>query len=132
MPKITSYGYSTQVNLGFEETVERLVELLKAEGFGVLTSIDVQAKMKEKLNKDMDKYVILGVCNPPLASQALDAEIEIGLLLPCNVIIYCKNGKTFVSTILPSSMMNFVNKKELTEVTEIAETKLKKVIDSLC
>ncbi len=131
MPEQTAYGYSTEVSMGFHEAVKMVTEVLQNEGFGILTTIDIKVKMKEKMGKEMDDYVILGACNPPMASRALDAETEIGLLLPCNVIVYRKNGKTFVSAVMPSSMMGLIGKKELEEVGGEVEVKLKKVIDTL-
>ena len=85
------YGFGKEVNLSFEEAIPRVKEELKKEGFGVLTEIDVKKVLKEKLNVDFKKYQILGACNPPFAYQTLQAEEEIGLLLPCNVIIYENN-----------------------------------------
>lgn len=130
MPQQTVYGYSTQVSLNFDEALKKTTELLQAEGFGVLTTIDIKAKMKEKLGKEMEDYVILGACNPPMAAKALDAEMEIGLLLPCNVIVYRKNGNTFVSAIMPSGMMKMIGKKDLEEVSQTVEGKLRRVIDA--
>src|SRR5512144_725903 len=84
----TAYGIRVTVPMAYEAAVERATEALKAEGFGVLTTIDVRQTLKTKLDRDFRKYVILGACNPPLADRALHAELEIGLLLPCNVIVY--------------------------------------------
>ena len=96
---MSHYGYSKKLEIGFEQAVEEVKKALLEEGFGILMEIDVQQKMKEKLNQEMDKYLILGACNPQLAAKALEAETEIGLLLPCNVIVYVKDGETFVSVI---------------------------------
>lgn len=131
MPTQTSYGYSTQVNLDFDAAVQKTTELLKEQGFGLLSTIDVKAKMKEKLDKDMEDYVILGACNPPNAAKALDAEIEIGLLLPCNVIVYVKDGQTHVSAVMPSAMMGTIGNSSLNEVADFVEEKLKAVINQL-
>lgn len=131
MPNQTPYGYSTAVNLSFDEAVQKTTELLKEEKFGVLTTIDVKAKMKEKLDKDMEDYIILGACNPPNAAKALDAEIEIGLLLPCNVIVYVKDRQTYVAAVMPSAMMKAIQNPSLDEVAEFVEDKLRKVIDQL-
>lgn len=127
----TSYGYSTDLNLGFDDAVQKTTELLKEQGFGILTTIDVKAKMKEKLDKDMDDYLILGACNPKLAVKALDVEKEVGLLLPCNVIVYRSEGKTIVSSQLPTTMMSVTGNKAVGEVAHEAEEILKNVIDQL-
>lgn len=126
-----AYGYGTEVRLSFGEAQAKLIELLAAEGFGVLTTIDVQAKLKEKLGTDMEEYVILGACNPPIVAEALAVEKEIGLLLPCNVIVYRKNGRTFVSAILPAGMMKMIGNPVLDPIAERVEEKLKAVIDRI-
>jgi len=125
------YGYTKEVTLPFVETLEKVKEALSAEGFGILTEIDVQSTMKMKLDVDYESYIILGACNPPFAHKALQAEKEIGLLLPCNVIVYKTNGVVFVSAILPSVAMAMVENDELSSVVEEIEAKLKSVIDSL-
>ena len=86
------YGYKRKVDYSFEESVNRLREELPEEGFGVLTEIDVKATLKKKLDADFDKYIILGACNPPFAYRALQAEKDIGLLLPCNIVVYIDKG----------------------------------------
>ncbi|MDP2691270.1 MAG: DUF302 domain-containing protein [bacterium] len=127
----TSYGYSAEVNLDFDAAVQKVTELLKDEGFSILTTIDVKAKMKEKLNKNMDEYVILGACNPAMAAKALEAEKEIGLLLPCNVIVYIKGNKTIVSAVMPNALMSSIGNKALCAVAKTVEEKLKSVIDRM-
>src|SRR5688572_23344663 len=92
----TAYGLSTRTSLSFDEAVERITSELKEEGFGILTTIDVQATLKEKIDVDREPYVILGACNPKLANQAINVETEIGLLLPCNVIVYTQDGATHI------------------------------------
>ncbi len=131
MTQNTSYGYSTETSLSFVEAVKQTTEFLKEQGFGILATIDVKAKMKEKVDKDMEDYVILGACNPPNAAKALDAEIEIGLLLPCNVIVYVKEGQTYVSAVMPSAMMGAIGNPALNEVADFVEGELKAVIDQL-
>jgi uncharacterized protein (DUF302 family) len=125
------YGYKKRVNIGFEETVNRVREELAREGFGVLTEIDVKETLKKKLAVDYDKYIILGACNPPFAYQALQSEKDIGLLLPCNVIVYETEENTFVSAIVPTVAMSMVENEKLSEVAVQVEQKLKKVIDSI-
>ncbi len=131
MTNENAYSYSTVVKLSFDEALLKTTEALKEKGFGILTKIDVKAKMKEKIDKDMDDYLILGACNPKLASQALDAEQEIGLLMPCNVIVYRKEEKTIVSAQLPSTMMAITGNSRVCKVAEKAEELLKSVIDLL-
>lgn len=125
------YGYKKQASISFENAVEKTRQELKKEGFGVLTEIDVKATLKKKLDVDYDKYIILGACNPPFAHKALQAEKEIGLMLPCNVIVYENNEKVFVSAILPTKAMSMIDNPELKEIAEQIEEKLKKVVDSI-
>lgn len=125
------YGYTRKVDLPFDETVRRTREELAKEGFGVLTEIDVKKTLKAKLDVDYDDYLILGACNPPFAYKALQAEKEVGLLLPCNVIVYRDGEETHVSSILPRAAMSIVDNPGLEEIADEVELKLKKVIDSL-
>ena len=125
------YGYKKNLNLSYEETVKKTKEELKKEGFGVLTEIDVKETLKKKLNVDFNKYVILGACNPPFAHKSLQAELDIGLMLPCNVIVYEKENKVFVSAILPTAAMSMIENENLKETAEQVEEKLKRVIDSI-
>lgn len=125
------YNYKKQTAVSFQETVERTREELKKEGFGVLTEIDVKAILKKKLDVDYDNYLILGACNPPFAYKALQAEKEIGLLLPCNVIIYDDKGKTFVSAIMPTAAMGVVDNPSLRKIAQEVEEKLKKIVDNI-
>lgn len=125
------YGYKKQVNRNYESAVRKTREELSKEGFGILTEIDVKATLKNKLGIDFENYIILGACNPPFAHRALQAEQDIGLLLPCNVIVYEKAGKIFVSAIMPSASMSIIENEQLGEIAGEVEEKLKKVIDSL-
>ncbi len=127
----TSYGYSKKVNVSFEEAIENTKQELKKEGFGVLTEIDIKGTLKKKINVDMDNYTILGACHPPSAYQSIQSEIEIGLMLPCNVIVYQKNNQVFVSAIKPSMAMGMIENNLLEEVATDIESRLKKVIDNL-
>lgn len=126
-----SYGFKKEVNLNFNEAIEKIKEELKKEGFGILTEIDVKKTLKEKLNVEYDDYIILGACNPLFAYEALKVEKEIGLLLPCNVIVYSQNGKTAVSIINPLKAMSIVENPLLKEMVQEVEEKLKKVIDNI-
>ena len=126
-----NYGYTKQIDGEFTEALTKVKEALAAEGFGVLTEIDVQATMKKKLDEDYEAYTILGACNPPFAHQALTAEKEIGLLLPCNVIVYETTGDVFVSAILPTVAMQMVNNDSLKDIATAVEEKLKRVVDSI-
>jgi len=121
------YGFTKELNTPFETVTEQVREALKKEGFGILTEIDVREKMKEKLGVDMNKYIILGACNPPNAYKAILAEENIGLMLPCNVIVYEKGNRTILSIIRPTTVMKMVDNAELREVAETVEGQLKKV-----
>ncbi|UCC16682.1 MAG: DUF302 domain-containing protein [Dehalococcoidales bacterium] len=125
------YGYKRRVNTSYEETITRTKEELQNEGFGILTEIDVKATLKKKLDVDFDNYIVLGACNPPFAYQALQAEKDIGLLLPCNVIVYESDGTTYVSAIAPTVAMNMVENPGLENIAVEVEEKLKRVIDSI-
>jgi uncharacterized protein (DUF302 family) len=127
----TNYGYSKKVDFSFEQAIEKAKEELQKEGFGILTQIDVKATLEKKLNIEFQNYVILGACNPPNAYKSLQAEIEIGLMLPCNVIVYQKDDNVFVSTVLPTVAMGMIDNDSLKDVAVNIECKLKKVIDSL-
>jgi uncharacterized protein (DUF302 family) len=126
-----AYGIGKLVARPFEETVARTRDALKEQGFGVLCEIDVQATLKEKLGVERDRYVILGACNPPLAHRALTAEPEIGLLLPCNVIVYEAEGGTRVSAVEAELMLGVVRNPELSEVAAQVRQKLTSVIESV-
>lgn len=127
-----SYGFGTTLDIPFEEAAERTTAALKAEGFGVLTTIDVQQTLKEKLDVDFERYVILGACNPQLAYRGLQAEHELGLLLPCNVIVHEHNGKAVVSIVDPAQMLGVVGENpELHGVAEEAGRRLRRVVDAL-
>ena len=126
-----NYGYKKNVDLSFDKAQEKVKDELAKEGFGVLTEIDVKATIKKKLNKDFDNYIIVGACNPPFAYEALQSERDIGLLLPCNIIIYEQKGTVFVSAIRPTVAMNMIDNKKLGEIAVQVEIKLKKVIDAL-
>ncbi|MCS7259845.1 MAG: DUF302 domain-containing protein [Anaerolineae bacterium] len=117
--------------VSFDQAVERAKEALKREGFGVLTEIDVQATLKKKLDADFRKYVILGACNPPLAYRAFQAELEIGLLMPCNVIVYEEGTGSVVSIMDPALMGKWLDNPELLSLSQEARAKLERVIGML-
>ena len=128
----SSYGFSKIVPLGIQEAIDRLTLELKSEGFGVLTEIDVQATLKKKLDVDFKPYKILGACNPSFAYKALQAEEQIGLMLPCNLIVYVNEyNETVVAAIDPIASMQAVKNDALGELAQTIQGKLKKVIDSL-
>ena len=126
------YGFRATLNVPYEQAVEKATAALKEEGFGVLTEIDVKATLKKKLDADFRRYIILGACNPKLAYQALQNELEIGLLLPCNVIVYETNeGQSIVSIVDPLSMLGVVENPKLDPIAQEARTQLRWVIKTL-
>jgi uncharacterized protein (DUF302 family) len=126
-----NYGFTKEMDIPYEKAIEKAREALKKEGFGILTEIDVREKMKEKLGVDMTKYIILGACNPQNAYKAILAEENIGLMLPCNVIVYEKGSKTVLSVIRPTAAMQMVDNVELQKVSEEVEAQLKKAFDAI-
>ena len=126
-----SYYMAKTLAIPFEQALERTVEALKKEGFGVLTEIDVQATLKRKLDADFRPYRILGACNPPFAHKALLAERHIGIMLPCNVVVQQAEGGTEVSAVEPLAAMAPVQNPALAEVAKEVSVKLRRVIDSL-
>ena len=125
------YGYSRTLDLPYSQAVERAREALKAEGFGVLCEIDIKEKLKEKLGVDFRNYIILGACNPPLAYQTLQEELGIGLLLPCNVVVYEEDGRSVVAAIDAAKMLSVVGNPKLEATASRVNEKLRRVIDSL-
>jgi uncharacterized protein (DUF302 family) len=125
----TGYTLSATTSLSFDETVALVRDELQAEGFGVLCEIDVKATMKEKLGLELEPYLILGACNPPLAHQALEAEPDIGVLLPCNVVVYRRGAETHVSAIDAERMLSIVGKEELATVADQVRRRLSAVVE---
>lgn len=126
------YGIKKTLDCTYDEAVSKTREELKKEGFGILTEIDVKATLKEKLDEDFRNYIILGACNPPLALKAFNHELEIGLFLPCNVIVYeTDEGSIVVSAIDPLLMMGMIGNPALDDVATEAREKLDRVIAAL-
>lgn len=126
-----SYGFCKNVDMSYDRAVERVTEELKKEGFGVLTTIDVRDTLKKKLNVDFQRYVILGACNPPFAHKALQADDQIGLLLPCNVVVQEKNGATSVSVFDPMAMVTVTENPKIQPVAEEVQQRLQRVLQAL-
>lgn len=128
----TKFGFGKPVDLGFDEALDTVTEELGKEGFGVLTEIDVQATLKKKLGEDMPPYRILGACNPPLAHQAITAVPEIGLLLPCNVLVREDDeGKVHVSFMDPGSVLGLVDNPAVEPLAAQVKEKLERVLAAL-
>lgn len=131
--KESLYGFSVEVDVPYAEAIDRVTEALQAAGFGVLTAIDVQQTLRDKLDREFRKYIILGACNPQLASRVLDAELEMGLLLPCNVIVYETDAThSVVAAMAPLAAMDIVgDNQEVRAVAFAADAILRRVLESL-
>jgi uncharacterized protein (DUF302 family) len=129
----TRYGLKVRVQVPFEQAVMRATESLQSQGFGVLTTIDVKQTLKAKLDRDFRKYVILGACNPALADRALHAELEVGLLLPCNVVVYeTSSSSSVVAAMAPLAALGIVGENAaLTEVAHEADQRLRRALAAL-
>ena len=125
------YGFSKTVDMSYEQTIEKVTAELKKEGFGVLTSIDVKETLKQKINVDFKKYTILGACNPAIAHRALQEEEDLGLLLPCNVIVYEKDGKTRVSIFDPMVMTWIMENDNMKPIATEVQEKLQRVLKAI-
>lgn len=125
------YGQTIEVGLSFEEALPKVKEAFKEQGFGTLTEIDVRATLKEKIGRELEPYTILGTCNPELASRALDAERAIGLLLPCNVVVTERDGKTLVQALDPQVMVSVPGNDELRPIAEEAAKGIDAALASL-
>ncbi len=130
-PEPVKYGFVKAVQLPYAEVVEKTRAALKEEGFGVLCEIDIKEKLKEKLGVDFRNYVILGACNPPLAYETLQQELNIGLLLPCNVVVYEDAGHTVVAAIDAARMLSVVGNPNLTATAGAVNEKLRRAIESV-
>jgi uncharacterized protein (DUF302 family) len=132
MEEVKKYAFSTVLDTPYEDAIIRVKDALKQEGFGVLTEIDVKATLKQKLGIEFRKYVILGACNPPYAHRSLEADLDVGLLLPCNVIVYeTDDGKAYVAAINPVSALEIIKSQELRIIAEEVSEKLKRAIERL-
>jgi len=125
------YGFSKTIDLPYEQAIEKVTAELKKEGFGVLTTIDVKETLKQKINVDFKKYAILGACNPPIAHRALQEEEELGLLLPCNVIVYEKDDKTRVSIFDPMVMTRIMENDQMKPIATEVKEKLQRVLKAI-
>jgi len=124
-------GYKRQVNLTYEKAVAKVREELAKEGFGVLTEVDIKANMKKRLNADYEDYIILGACSPPLAYELFKVSKDVGLVIPCNVVVFVDKGNTFVEATTPTALINLFQDNRLKPTAEKVEAKLKKVVDSV-
>lgn len=131
MSETRSYGFGVTVGLPYAQAVEATKAALKEEGFGVLSEIDVRATLKEKRGVDFRPYVILGACNPPLAERALAAELDIGLLLPCNVIVYETDGGSVIQAMDPERALDIAGNQSLQPIAGEAKARLRAAIDRL-
>jgi uncharacterized protein (DUF302 family) len=132
MEKIKEYALSTVLNTSYEEAIFRVTDALKEEGFGVLTEIDVKSTLKKKLDVDFRKYMILGVCNPPYAFRTLQTDLDVGLLLPCNVIVYeTDDKKAYISALNPISALEVIKSQELRKIAVEVSEKLKRVVEKV-
>lgn len=125
------YGFGVDLRLPYDQAISVVTDALKAEGFGVLTTIDVQRTLHEKIGAEMEPYAILGACNPPLAHRAITAEREIGLLLPCNVVVRATEAGSRVDFADPEAMMSIVGSDAVADVAAEARERLARVADAL-
>ena len=130
--KEKEYAFSAILDTSYEDAISKVTDALKEEGFGVLTEIDVKSTLKQKLNVDFRKYVILGACNPPYAHRTLQMDLDVGLLLPCNVIVYeTDDKKAYISALNPVSALKVIKNEELRNIAKEISEKLKRVIDNV-
>lgn len=125
------YGISKTVDLSFDDAITRITDELRKEGFGVLTTIDVRETFKKKLDVDFPRYVILGACNPPFAYKALLVDDQIGLLLPCNVVVQEKEGRTVIAAFDPLIMADIISDARMAPIADEVRKRLQRVIDSV-
>lgn len=127
----TDYAFRVELNLPYEQAIRKVTEALKEEGFGILTTVDVKNTLKQKIDVDFRKYAILGACNPKLAYQALNAELEVGLLLPCTIIVYEEEDGSVVSIADPIVMLGMLEKPDLEPLAREVQVRLQRVVEAL-
>ena len=125
------YGFSKTTDYTFNQAIEKVTDELKKEGFGILTTIDVKETLKNKINVDFKNYTILGACNPPIAHKALQTEEELGLLLPCNVVVYEKDNKIVVSIFDPMMMTKLIDNDKMIPIASEVKEKLQRVLEAV-
>ena len=125
------YGFSKTIDYTFNQAIEKVTDELKKEGFGILTTIDVKETLKNKINVDFKNYTILGACNPPIAHKALQTEEELGLLLPCNVVVYEKDNKIVVSIFDPMMMTKLIDNDKMIPIASEVKEKLQRVLEAV-
>jgi uncharacterized protein (DUF302 family) len=132
MEKIKEYAFSAILDTSYEDAISKVTDALKEEGLGVLTEIDVKSTLKKKLNVDFRKYVILGACNPPYAHRTLQTDLDVGLLLPCNVIVYeTDDKKAYISALNPVCALEVIKSEELRNIAKEISEKLKRVVNKV-
>ena len=132
MEEVKKYAFHTVLDTSYEDAIVRVKNALKEEGFGVLTEIDVKETLKKKLDKEFRNYVIVGACNPPFAYRSLNADLDVGLLLPCNVIVYeTDDGKAYIAAINPISALQIIQNQELRNIAGEVAAKLKRAVEKV-
>lgn len=125
------YAFRAKLDVPYEKALDKVADALKTESFGILTSVDIKATLKEKLGAEFRKYSILGACNPPLAQKALSQDLEAGLVLPCTVVVYEESGGSSISIADPMTVVNLLGNPVLRPIAEEAQAKLKRVLEAL-
>jgi uncharacterized protein (DUF302 family) len=128
---MVTYGFGAHLGVPYEDAILRVKDALKAEGFGVLSEIDVKRTLKEKIGAEMEPYIILGACNPQLAHRALTTELEVGLLLPCNVVVRAEGGGSRVEIADPKVMLDIIGNDELDAIADEAKQRLERALAAL-
>ncbi len=126
-----TYGDVRPTNFSFDETISKLEAALKNEGFGVLTKIDIQAKLKEKLGVQSPRYIILGACNPPIAHRALEQDVNLGLLLPCNAVVYERDGRIYAGVVDAARMLSITGHPQMEPLAREVNDRLRRALDAV-